>query len=276
MHLSIEWLPPVRPAPQLLILLHGRGATGASMRPLAQALREAFPQAAILAPDAPPPGAAGGTTRRDAGRAWFDAAADAAADDADDAGERDGTQLAPATAVALARTALQAWIGAQQARLGIAPQATAIAGLGQGATLALALACAADGLAGRVLAFGGGFADLPETAPALTTLHLLHGAADPEWPVRHARRALTHLGAIQADATLDIAEGVGHGLHPALIDSALFRLRNHIPHRTWRAALGAAPRPRGGVADASDRCDPSDPSDPSAPSHPPGPDGRAS
>ena len=39
---------------------------------------------------------------------------------------------------------------------------------------------------------------------------------------------------------LDIAHGVGHELHPALVERALFRLRNHIPLRTWRAALGGA------------------------------------
>jgi hypothetical protein len=54
------------------------------------------------------------------------------------------------------------------------------------------------------------------------------------------RQALEHLGEHQGDATLDIAHGVGHELHPALIDCALHRLRNHIPLRTWQAALGAA------------------------------------
>jgi phospholipase/carboxylesterase len=253
MHLSIEWLSPVQPAPQLLILLHGRGGSGAEMRPLAIALREAFPQAAILAPDAPAATAVGAAG---AGRTWFEAGADldggdrapqrgadaSAAGDAVDA-EEDTEAAGLRAAVAGALPALRDWVAAQQARLGVVPQATALAGLGQGATLSLALACAADGLAGRVLAFGGRFADLPATAPELTTLHLLHGADDAQTPVRHARRALTHLGAIRGDATLDIADGIGHGLHPALIDSALFRLRNHIPHRTWRAALGAVPHP---------------------------------
>jgi phospholipase/carboxylesterase len=106
--------------------------------------------------------------------------------------------------------------------------------------LALELASRFDGLCGRVLAFGGRYAALPATPPRETTLHLLHGGADPVIPVAHAREALQHLGALDGDATLDIAEGVGHELHPALIAQALFRLRNHIPHRTWRAALGGA------------------------------------
>jgi phospholipase/carboxylesterase len=62
-------------------------------------------------------------------------------------------------------------------------------------------------------------------------------------PAAHARAALEALGALQGDATLDIAEGTGHAIHPALVQRALFRLRNHIPARTWAAALGAVPRP---------------------------------
>lgn len=44
--------------------------------------------------------------------------------------------------------------------------------------LALALSNAHDGLVGRVLAFGGGYAVLPTAAPKLITLHLLHGQLD--------------------------------------------------------------------------------------------------
>jgi len=223
MHLALEWLPAQQPAPQLLILLHGLGGGGASMRPLAEALRERFALAAIVAPDAPH-AADGG-----AGRQWF------SAQDLDDA-----TRLARVQA---ALGPLRDWVRATQRRLGVDPQATAIAGFSQGAILALELAQADDGLAGRVLAFAGRYARLPEVAPRLTTLHLLHGAADAVIPASHARVALQHLGVLHGDATLDIAQDVGHALHPALIDSALHQLTSHIPHRTWRAAMGAVPHP---------------------------------
>ena len=136
--------------------------------------------------------------------------------------------------------ALASWVHATQHRLRVGPAATALAGFSQGATLALALALASahDGLVGRVLSFGGRFLQLPTAAPEACTLHLLQGGADPVVAAAHTRQALHHLGALRGDATLDVAQGVGHELHPALIDSALFRLRNHIPHRTWRAALG--------------------------------------
>lgn len=214
MRLALEWIPDDdRPPPQLLVLLHGAGGRGALMRPLAEALRAQFPRAAILAPDAPEPVDGGGPGRR-----WCTADAPGALEAATDA--------------------LHAWLQTQQARLGADAQALALAGFDQGAVLALELALRHDGAVGRVLAFGGRFARLPEAAPRRTTLHLLHGGADAVIPSDHARQALQHLGVLYGDATLDIAQGVGHELHPSLIDSALFRLTNHIPHRTWRAALG--------------------------------------
>lgn len=240
MHLPIEWLPVEGRAEQLILLLHGNGAAATQMEPLAQVLRAEFPQAALLAPDAPEPfaspeGAAAAapdaTTARGA-RQWF---AQAGLTE-HDRGER--------TAQALA--ALLPWVRGEQRRLGVGPAATALAGFGEGATLALEAALAADGLAGRVLAFGGRFVDLPrEHAPEHTTLHFFHGAADRVVPVAHTQMALEALQILRGDATMDIAQGVGHELHPALLQRALFRLRNHIPARTWAAALGSVPAPRG-------------------------------
>ncbi len=146
--------------------------------------------------------------------------------------------------------ALVRWVRDTQQRLGAAPQATALVGFGTGATLALEAASAEEGLVGRVLAFGGGYAALPAQAPAMTTLHFFHGSADTEHATAAVRRTLEHLGVLHGDATLDIADGVGHELHPALVDCALHRLTHHIPHRTWRAALGALP--------AGTRADPDD------------------
>ena len=231
MHTTLEWLPAEGRAEQLLLLLHGWGGSAAEMAPLAGALRAAFPQAAVLAPDAPhahvradgSPGA--GTSRQ-----WYEVAG-----------------LTPQNwpgRVDAALPGLQSWVQAQQLRLGVEPAATALGGFSQGAVLALALALQQDGMVGRVLAFGGCLTRMPETAPQHTTLHLFHGADDEVIPAEGSRQALGHLAALQGDATLDIAQGVGHVLHPALIDCALQRLQTHIPARTWRAALGAAPTPR--------------------------------
>lgn len=216
-----EWLPADGRAEQLILLLHGWGTSGASMAPLGAALRKAFPQAAVLAPDAPNP-----VDGERPGRQWY-SVQDL---DAQNWPER----------VAAALPGLRAWVQAQQQRLGVGPAATALGGFSQGAVLSLELASRHDGIAGRVLSFGGRFCLLPTVAPRHTTMHLFHGSADKVIPAQGSRDALEHLGALQGDATLDIAEGIGHEVHPALIDCALNRLRSHIPLRTWQAALGAA------------------------------------
>ncbi|MDP3083882.1 MAG: esterase, partial [Rubrivivax sp.] len=102
MELPIEWLPAAGAPEQLILLFHGDAGSGADMAPLAQALRAAFPQAALLAPDAAP--SVGGS------RHW------AAAGPPDDDG------LAPRLAAAL--PGLLAWVQAQQQRLQVSPAAT--------------------------------------------------------------------------------------------------------------------------------------------------------
>jgi phospholipase/carboxylesterase len=238
MQLPIEWLPASGAPEQLIVLLHGAGEGGAAMAPLAQLLRSNFPQAAVLAPDAPAP--AGSATATAAAAASAAAAAATAMPGREWFAGTLGADLAEAD-VAAALPPLWVWLRAQQARLRVPPLATALAGFGQGAVLALETAVRDDGLAGRVLAFGGRFASLPEQAPAHTTLHLFHGADDAVVPARHARVALQRLARLEGDATLDIADSAGHEMHPALLHCALHRLTSHIPLRTWQAALGAVP-----------------------------------
>jgi phospholipase/carboxylesterase len=224
MHTPIEWLPAQGAPEQLILLLHGWGSVGQGMAPLAQALRAAFPQAAIVAPDAPLP-----FEREPQGRLrqWY--------------GVDDLTPAVWPGRVAAALEPLPAWVLAQQQRHGVGPAATAIGGFSQGAILALALALAHDGIAGRVLAFAGCLTAQPAAAPQHTTLHLFHGEDDEVIPADGSRQALAWLAELGGDVTLDSASRVGHVLHPALIECCLHRLRNHIPMRTWRAALGGLP-----------------------------------
>lgn len=226
MDLPIEWLPAEGRPEQLMLLLHGVGGNGASMAPLAQALRAEFPQAAILAPDAPHPFDGGGGGR---GRQFFSV--------------QGITEDNRADRVAMALGPLLKWVRATQHRLGMTPASTALVGFSQGAILSLEAALAADGIAGRVLAFAGRFVALPEAAPKLSTLHFFHGGADPVIPAAHTQMAIEALQQLRGDATMDIAQGVGHELHPVLVQRAIFRLRNHIPARTWAEALGGQPVP---------------------------------
>ncbi len=214
---SLRWLPEDGPAEQLIVLLHGWASQARSLEPLALALRGQFPRAAVLAPQSELPADDG---KR--GRQWYSIAGL----DAEVWPQR----------VAGVLPMLRDWVRAQQRQHGVGPAATALGGFSQGAILSLALALQDDGIAGRVLAFGGCLVQRPAAAPRHTTLHFFHGSEDTVIPAAAAREALQWLGMLHGDATLDIAEGVGHELHPALIDCALHRLHSHIPLRTCQTA----------------------------------------
>ena len=191
----------VMPKP-LFVLLHDAGGTALDMLELGNRLGDAFAEAAVLIPE-------GLTGQAGAG------------EDPD--------------ALATRVHTLAAFLRAQQQRFGALQSDTALAGFGAGASLALALSDAHDGLVGRVLAFGGCYAVWPAKAPAFTTLHLLHGKNDKVVPVARIRRDFEHLMELGADATLDVASSLGHALHPALMDQAVMRLQTCVPLRFWKA-----------------------------------------
>ncbi|WP_251865280.1 esterase [Achromobacter sp. Marseille-Q4962] len=217
---SIEILPETGvDVRQLFILLHGVGGSPADMEPLAHAVRAAFPSAAVLVPAGFQPYDGGG-----AGRQWFSV--------------RGITEENRPERVAQAMPALVAYVREAQARFGLLQSDTALAGFSQGAIMALEMVQAHDGLAGRVIAFSGRYARLPRMAPQYTTLHLLHGAADPVMPVAGIQAAQARLDELHGDSTIDVATQVGHELHPALIQRAIVRLQTCVPLRSWEAALG--------------------------------------
>lgn len=214
---GIELLPATR-IKQLFILLHGWGAQAADLLPLAQTLGAAFPEAALLLPEATHP-----VDDADSGRQWFSV--------------QHMTEDNVPTRVAEALPALHALVRQAQDRLGVLQSDTALVGFSQGAIMALAFSGTHDGGVGRVLAFAGRYAALPDHAPEFTTLHLLHGAEDPVIPVGHAYAAYERLSALGGDATLDVASSVGHAIPQELAERAVYRLQTCIPLRTWKLAL---------------------------------------
>jgi phospholipase/carboxylesterase len=196
-------LVPLTAARQLFVLLHDAGGTAADMLALGQRLGDAFAEAAVVIPE----GLSGAELARDDPQALLVRVA-----------------------------ALAGFVRAQQQRFALLQSDTALAGLGAGASLALAFSDAHDGLVGRVLAFGGSYAVWPDKAPRLTTLHLLHGQNDTVVPLARAREGFNRLTALNADATLDVATSLGHELHPALMDQAVTRLQTCVPLRHWPAA----------------------------------------
>lgn len=202
---------------QLFVVLHGESAAPDQVLDLVAAIRQAFPQALIVQPHGP---FGAGASRRWIARADPDAEAYVGL-------------------VAEAGVALAGEIRALQRSRGLNGEQTALAGFSEGAAVALEAVCADAGLAGRALLFSTRFATLPRTAPVLSTLHLLHGAADGVAPVDQACQVHGHLAELGGDATLDMASNVGHELHDALVRQAIARLQTYLPQRSWEAVMGA-------------------------------------
>ncbi|MHA3903180.1 esterase [Castellaniella sp. WN] len=209
--------PSVGAPAQLFVVLHGESAAPVQMLDLVAALRQAFPQALIVQPHGP---FGAGSARR-----WIS--------------RSDPDPEAYVGLVAEAGAALAGEVRALQRGRGLSGEQTALAGFSEGAAVALEAVCTDAGLAGRALLFSTRFATLPRAVPMLTTLHLLHGAADRVAPLDQARQVHGHLTGLGGDATLDMASSVGHVLHDALIRQAVARLQTYLPQRTWEAVMGA-------------------------------------
>ncbi|KQW45715.1 MULTISPECIES: hypothetical protein [unclassified Roseateles] len=211
--------PLVATAPDLLFVLlpdSGLAPDGPdTMAPLAAALHAQYPQCATLNLHPPLRDAEGRC------RWWAGAAPNAEGVDA---------ALPPL----IERLRLAA------GKLDLPWQRVAVAGVGDGALLALEAVQAEARLVGRVLAFAGGYLARPEHAPQDVCVHLLHGLADQRFPYRHLVDAAQSLVDLGADVTADLLPHLDHGLHPAMIDKAMEQLRTFIPARLWREAVVAA------------------------------------
>jgi phospholipase/carboxylesterase len=216
---------PEQGAPDLLFLLfHGVGANAANMAGLATRLATEYPQAAVVCLDGPD--AFDGAPAGD-GRQWFSV--------------RGVTEANRPERVATALPRFVAEVRAAQQRFGANVPCTALVGFSQGAIMALEAVQAEPGLAGRVLAFSGRHAVAPMHAPTDTTVHLLHGMDDRVMPAGAAIDSAERLVALGGDVTADVLPGIGHELHPKLVDRAIEQLRTFLPKRVWRDAMSEAP-----------------------------------
>lgn len=212
-------LPAHGPVELLFLLFHGAGAHAGQMDGLAQALREQYPQAAIVALDAPhrlPSETVDGFR-------WFDEA---------EQGLVAGVAAALPGFVATVRQWAQAFA--------LDWPRVALGGFSQGGLMALEAVQTEAQLAGRVMSFGAAPLAPPVQAPEGCTLHLLHGQRDEAVPYAHvvdAAQAWVDLG---ADLTADVLPNVHHEMAPVLIERAMHQLRTFIPARLWREAVSTA------------------------------------
>lgn len=207
--------------PALLFLLcHGVGGDAAQLAPLATALREQYPQAAIVSLNGP--------ERCDdpacgPGWQWFSML------------NREPAALAEHVQAALPGFIERVRTWGRHFELDW-PH-VALAGYSQGAIMSLEAIQHEPQLAGRVVALSGAYAWLPQHAPQDVCIHLLHGVQDevlPYRPLVNAAQALVGLG---ADITADILPGVGHAIDARLIAKAMEQLRTFVPRKLWKEAV---------------------------------------
>lgn len=202
-------------AAQLILLFHGVGSNAASLAGLGQAYAQAFPQAMVVALDAPHASAFTAD-----GWQWYGVT---------DVSEANHVERVDA-ALPDFEFAVRHW----QERSGVDAAGTALVGFSQGAIMALAAALRPAPVAARVIAISGRFARLPD-APLHegSTLHLLHGKADTVIPYSHAIDGAMRLKALGTDFTADVLPFIGHELHPDLVELAVEKLQHHVPARLW-------------------------------------------
>ncbi len=206
-------------AAQLILLFHGVGSNAAAMRPLAASIASAFPQAMVVAVNAPY--AAGNP----GGFQWFSVAGIT----------EDNRQ----SRVDQAMPDFSACIAHWQAQAGVAPLATALIGFSQGAIMALESSKLAHSPASRVVAMSGRFANLPQDGNYTGTIHFLHGKEDPVIPYQHTVVAAHHLRDLGVDITAEVLPFVQHEIPAEFVTLAVTKLSTHISHRIWKDALQA-------------------------------------
>ena len=190
-------LAPARgPATHLVVLVHGYGADGQDLIGLAGHWQALLPTAAFAAPNAPArvPGGPG--------YQWFPIS------------RIDPHEMKKG--VEVAGPALEAYLDAELARLGLPPERLALVGFSQGTMLSLHVGLRRTVRPAAIVGFSG---LLPGSPPALETgdippILLTHGDSDQVIPPQAMFLAANQLGAAGAAVQWHLARGMGHGIDP--------------------------------------------------------------
>lgn len=209
---------PSAPASQLLLLFHGVGDTAKAMGEIGSWFAPEFPDALIVSIGGPAQSGFGG------GREWFSVAGVT----------EENRQQRVDTAMPGFIETVRYW----QQQSGVSAAATALIGFSQGAIMALESLKAEPGLVGRVIAFSGRYAGLPQQASTSTTIHLIHGDNDKVIHATHAVDAAEKLLELGGDVTLDLIDDLGHAIDDRSMKAALDHLRYTVPKHYFDEALG--------------------------------------
>jgi phospholipase/carboxylesterase len=183
---------PQGDAAHLFLLFHGVGAQARDLQGVGERLADWHPDAWVVSVQAPHSSDLG------QGWQWFSVQGVTPRNRAE--------RLA--AAMPDFRQAIAHWQGLAQ----VGAAQTTLLGFSQGATMSLAATQLTPPLAGRVVAMSGRFTQAPQQAAAGTRIHLLHGQADTVVPTQESIDAHAQLLALNADVTLDLIPGLGHGI----------------------------------------------------------------
>ncbi|EFE95751.1 esterase [Serratia odorifera] len=208
---------PATPAEQLFLLFHGVGDNPVAMGEIGSYFAKSFPNALVVSIGGPQPFGNG------SGRQWFSV--------------QDITEENRVARIAQVMPNFVQTVRYWQQQSGIGHAGTALVGFSQGAIMALEALKVEAQLAGRVVAFSGRFARLPEGDFGDSVVHLIHGQDDATIAVGHAQAAAERMQANGVDFTLDVEPAVGHGINQGMMDNALERLHFYVPQRYWDEAL---------------------------------------
>lgn len=197
---------PADPPRRLVLMFHGVGANPTDLVPMGQALADVMADALIISIQSPQPSGIG------SGWEWFSVLGI--------------TESNRVPRVAQAMPSFTATVRHWQQLAQVDAANTVLIGFSQGAIMVLEATQSQPGLAGKAIALAGRFAVQPQRSPAPTSVHLLHGGADPVMPVGLSEAAFAQLTAMGASVTLQRFEGLGHGIDHRVIDA----VRQHVQH----------------------------------------------
>ncbi len=184
------------PARQLVVLCHGYGSNGQDLIGLVPFWREALPDAAFVAPNAPEP-----VPLAPGGYQWFPI------------NRMDRSELD--AGVDAAAPVLEAFLDQELTRTGVSPDKLALVGFSQGTMMSLHVGLRREVAPAGILGYSGVLpaperlkSEIRSRPPVL----LIHGDLDPMIPVAALHTSVRVLGEAGVDVRWHVSRGVPHSI----------------------------------------------------------------